>query len=91
MIHFLLLKHQSKFQESAYLPTVSLYDVIANEGLKQIEVFKRLEIPLILRWNNRRFLGEVLQMWSTGVSECLFFSSAHTDPESDLDYSPCGH
>jgi hypothetical protein len=36
MIHFLLLKHQSKFQESVYLPAVSLYDVIANEGLKQM-------------------------------------------------------
>jgi histidyl-tRNA synthetase len=30
-----------------------------------VEVFKRLEIPITLRWNNRRFLGEVLE--SIGV------------------------
>ncbi|OOC61684.1 histidine--tRNA ligase [Paenibacillus ihbetae] len=30
------------------------------------EAFKRLEIPIVLRWNNRRFLGEVLE--SIGIS-----------------------
>ncbi|OKP96946.1 histidine--tRNA ligase [Paenibacillus sp. P46E] len=29
------------------------------------EVFRRLEIPIILKWNNRRFLGEILE--ATGV------------------------
>lgn len=30
-----------------------------------VEAFRRLEIPVLLRWNNRRFLGEVLE--SMGV------------------------
>ncbi|MDQ0111245.1 histidine--tRNA ligase [Paenibacillus harenae] len=35
----------------------------AESELMQLatEVFKRLEIPIVLRWNNRRFLGEVLE------------------------------
>lgn len=49
-------------------------DVVGVEGpeaeaeLMQLatEVFKRLDIPIVLRWNNRRFLGEVLE--SIGVS-----------------------
>lgn len=48
-------------------------DVVGVEGpeaeaeLMQLatEVFKRLDIPIVLRWNNRRFLGEVLE--SIGV------------------------
>lgn len=44
-------------------------DVVGVEGpeaeseLMQLatEVFKRLDIPIVLRWNNRRFLGEVLE------------------------------
>lgn len=44
-------------------------DVVGVEGpeaeaeLMQLaaEAFKRLEIPIVLRWNNRRFLGEVLE------------------------------
>ncbi|WP_337926719.1 ATP phosphoribosyltransferase regulatory subunit [Paenibacillus caui] len=30
-----------------------------------VEVFKKLDIPIILSWNNRRFLGEILE--SIGV------------------------
>ncbi|NIK69700.1 histidine--tRNA ligase [Paenibacillus sp. BK720] len=32
-----------------------------------VEVFKRLDIPVTLRWNNRRFLGEILK--AVGVPE----------------------
>ncbi|REE67582.1 histidyl-tRNA synthetase [Paenibacillus taihuensis] len=49
-------------------------DVVGVEGpeaeaeLMQLatEVFRRLDIPIVLRWNNRRFLGEVLE--AIGIS-----------------------
>jgi len=37
-----------------------------------VEVFKRLQIPITLRWNNRRFLGEVLE--AIGVPPAEFLS-----------------
>lgn len=44
-------------------------DVVGIEGpeaeaeLMQVavEVFKRLDVPIVLRWNNRQFLGEILE------------------------------
>ncbi|MDF2724617.1 MAG: hisS [Paenibacillus sp.] len=49
-------------------------DVVGIEGpeaeaelmLMATEGFKRLELPVVLRWNNRRFLGELLQ--ATGIA-----------------------
>ncbi|WP_042159675.1 histidine--tRNA ligase [Paenibacillus gorillae] len=50
-------------------------DVVGIEGpeaeaeliLIAAEVFKRLEIPILLKWNNRRFLGELLE--AVGVAD----------------------
>ncbi|GGG89343.1 histidine--tRNA ligase [Paenibacillus radicis (ex Gao et al. 2016)] len=50
-------------------------DVVGIEGpeaeaeliLIAVEAFKRLEIPILLKWNNRRFLGELLE--AVGVAE----------------------
>ncbi|MCK9858575.1 histidine--tRNA ligase [Paenibacillus sp. ATY16] len=36
-----------------------------------VEVFKRLAIPVTLRWNNRRFLSEILGAVGVPAEECL--------------------
>lgn len=53
--------------------TVGIAGPEAEAELMQIavEVFKRLEIAVTLRWNNRRFLGEVLDAVGAGPGESL--------------------
>lgn len=36
-----------------------------------VEVFQRLEIPILLKWNNRRFLSEVLESIGVPTTELL--------------------
>lgn len=53
-------------------------DVVGVEGpeaeaeLMQLaaEVFRRLDIPVVIRWNNRRFLGEVLESVGVPSEQC---------------------
>ncbi|MFC3747807.1 histidine--tRNA ligase [Paenibacillus sp. GCM10012306] len=35
------------------------------------EVFRRLEIPVVMKWNNRRFLGEILEALGVPASDSL--------------------
>jgi histidyl-tRNA synthetase len=36
-----------------------------------VEVFRRLEIPIVLKWNNRRFLGEILSAAGVPAEDSL--------------------
>lgn len=36
-----------------------------------VEAFRKLDIPIVLKWNNRRFLGEVLESIGIPVDETL--------------------
>ncbi|XEC94175.1 histidine--tRNA ligase [Paenibacillus tarimensis] len=54
--------------------TVGVAGAEAEAELMQLaaQVFRSLEIPIIVRWNNRRFLGELLE--SIGVPACELLS-----------------